>query len=180
MMMIFKMTLSYHNIKNTPPFHPRKMWVTIILLSLCLLYLSIPAFAETLKIKDGDSFVLNGVEIRLWGIDAPEYNQQCQTSGKSYPCGREAMAFFENLLTPLPFILCKKKTGAKKETRKVAQCFIEDTDIAEILVLNGHAIDDKYFSTGHYKLAEEQAKTQKRGIWRGKFMIPREWRKIHH
>ena len=41
---------------------------------------------------DGDTFVLNAENIRLNGIDAPEYSQKCKNeSGKSYRCGVHAV-----------------------------------------------------------------------------------------
>ena len=36
-----------------------------------------PALANDLFVRDGDSFVMDGQEVRLWGIDAPEYHQTC-------------------------------------------------------------------------------------------------------
>src|SRR3954468_13280220 len=41
-------------------------------------------------INDGDTITLKGERIRLLGIDAPEYNQTCERSGATYPCGRAA------------------------------------------------------------------------------------------
>jgi len=174
-MMTCKITQS---VKNNPQFHPQKMWVSLVFVAIALLCFSSGAFAGDLKIKDGDSFVLNGAEIRLWGIDAPEYNQICQKNGQNYPCGRKARDFLENLLTPLPSITCKEKSRAQKETRQVAQCFIDGKDIAEIMVSNGHAIDYLYFSKGYYANAQNSAKLAKYGIWAGEFITPREWRKI--
>ena len=45
---------------------------------------------------DGDSVLVGAgksiVEIRLYGIDAPEHDQKCQTaSGAAWECGREAV-----------------------------------------------------------------------------------------
>lgn len=38
---------------------------------------------------DGDSFIIQGRKVRLWGIDAPEYYQNCfDTEGNEYPCGK--------------------------------------------------------------------------------------------
>ena len=40
------------------------------------------------KVTDGDTLVINGLNIRLHGIDAPELRQTCQSaSGASYTCG---------------------------------------------------------------------------------------------
>ena len=47
---------------------------------LCFLFLGHNLAArdmQHIKVIDGDSIVLNGTEIRLEGIDAPEYKQIC-------------------------------------------------------------------------------------------------------
>ena len=48
---------------------------------------------------DGDTLDVSGTEVRLSGIDAPELDQRCSTSGDvlnensdTYPCGMEAAA----------------------------------------------------------------------------------------
>ena len=45
------------------------------------------------RVIDGDSLEVAGVRIRLFGIDAPERDQDCQDgNGKSYACGYAANA----------------------------------------------------------------------------------------
>ncbi|MEQ8662878.1 MAG: thermonuclease family protein, partial [Gammaproteobacteria bacterium] len=39
---------------------------------------------------DADSVELAGVEMRLHGIDAPEWGQRCQRDGHAYDCGATA------------------------------------------------------------------------------------------
>jgi endonuclease YncB( thermonuclease family) len=58
-------------------------------------------------IKDGDSFVFGGQDIRLWGIDAPEYDQICQRSGRDYDCGRAARDYLAALADPLG-VICRR------------------------------------------------------------------------
>ncbi len=48
---------------------------------------------------DGDSLRKDGSELRLFGIDAPEYNQNCSNRmGGDYPCGREAQRALARLI----------------------------------------------------------------------------------
>jgi hypothetical protein len=48
---------------------------------------------------DGDSLKLAGEEVRLKGIDAPEFTQTCQVSGREVACGRESRAALRKLLS---------------------------------------------------------------------------------
>ncbi|WP_202409204.1 hypothetical protein, partial [Deinococcus xianganensis] len=41
-------------------------------------------------VTNGDTLVIRGVKVRLYGIDAPESSQTCIRAGKTYGCGREA------------------------------------------------------------------------------------------
>ena len=57
--------------------------LTIVLLAVASSSLA----GEPLRIIDGDGFELNGENVRLWGIDAPEMDQQCSRDGEAFQCG---------------------------------------------------------------------------------------------
>jgi len=42
------------------------------------------------KVVDGDSLEIAGRSVRLFGIDAPEFDQTCQKDGENWSCGRAA------------------------------------------------------------------------------------------
>jgi endonuclease YncB( thermonuclease family) len=42
---------------------------------------ALPAFAEPIRVVDGDTLKIDGVTYRLWGIDAPESGQRALTDG---------------------------------------------------------------------------------------------------
>jgi endonuclease YncB( thermonuclease family) len=42
------------------------------------------------RVIDGDSIVVAGTEIRIYGIDAPESRQTCRKAARPWPCGRVA------------------------------------------------------------------------------------------
>lgn len=128
------------------------------------------------RVKDGDSFIYNGMEYRLWGIDAPELFQKCFSGGAEYSCGQKAKSHLLEILSGGE-LRCVDKPKARRETRIVAQCSINGQDIASSMVVQGWALDYTYFSKGYYSRAQAEAKSKKLGIWSGTFIIPREWRK---
>ena len=48
---------------------------------------------------DGDSLEMNGRQVRLFGIDAPEFDQSCTRSGAQWACGAEAADQFSRMVT---------------------------------------------------------------------------------
>lgn len=70
--------------------------ISPLLISIGLLCTT-PVVAEVLagkvsKYVDGDTFVIGGENIRLKGVDAPEYGQSCKdASGKGYACGKASL-----------------------------------------------------------------------------------------
>ena len=161
----------------------------IPLLSVCALIIFALAFAAhngqaqnhltgvINHFTDGDSFIIHGRKVRLWGIDAPEYYQNCiDAAGQEYQCGKQARQFFENLAVSHP-VSCDIMPAAKRERRIVAKCFLDGSDLAGEIVKAGHAIDYTYFSDGFYKSEESAAKSAQKGIWKGTFTEPYQWRK---
>jgi len=59
--------------------------------------------------------------------------------------------------------------------RIVAVCWIGAENLNAWLVLQGWAVAYRRFSTD-YVLHEDAAKEARRGIWRGKFQMPWDWR----
>ena len=48
------------------------------------------SFADSLRIVDGDTIVLNGEKIRFTGIDTPELKQTCIQNNQEVSCGMTA------------------------------------------------------------------------------------------
>ena len=135
------------------------------------------AMSQKLILHDGDSFSLGGEEIRLWGIDAPEFFQTCRNqAGQDYSCGRQAKDNLRDLIGGRA-IRCETTTRAKNETRTVARCFVGADDLGQMMVRSGWAVEYQYFSKGVYTADELQAKNSKSGLWSGTFQNPRDWRK---
>jgi len=127
------------------------------------------------RARDGDSIVVGGVPIRIWGIDAPEWRQRCRGAyGRSYPCGRIAFRALAHRLRTAR-VHCVPRLRDKFE-RLVATCYRGDEDIARWLVREGLALDWPRYSAGAYREAEDEARRATRGLWRGDFVRPWDWR----
>jgi len=125
------------------------------------------------RVIDGDSFWRGDNEIRLHGIDAPEYRQTCKdNSGQDWPCGREAMRALRQLIGGRD-VACEIRDTDRYE-RLVAVCKSGDVDLNRAMVRDGWAV-----SFGNYGSLEAEARKGRRGIWRGDFERPQDWRRRH-
>ncbi len=129
--------------------------------------------SSNVRVVDGDSLFLGKKEIRLSGIDAPEYYQPCfDKFGKEYACGRKAADALEILVGKK---VCCKTVTMDKYKRYVAVCESAGVDINEKMAENGWAVAYKRY-THKYEEAENLAKKEGRGVWQGKFMKPELYR----
>ncbi len=126
--------------------------------------------------SDGDSILLNkAIKIRLWGIDAPEYDQQCTQGSKKVDCGRKAQKFLESLLQGGK-ISCRQK-DIDHYGRIIAICKTNDNiEINKRLVEEGWAIDYTRYSGARYRMIEYRAKRENKGLWQYTFDLPYIWR----
>ena len=142
----------------------------------------VPPFGPGAKIVsvDGDSIrAANGAEYRLFGIDAPELHQTCsEANGKSWLCGRAAKAKLTTLLKGGNVNCAARATD--RFGRVVAVCSAEGVpDLGEAMVRDGYAIDLGAAAGNPYRDAEAEAHTARRGIWRGTFERPSDWRQAN-
>jgi endonuclease YncB( thermonuclease family) len=129
------------------------------------------------KAIDGDSLRRGTLDVRLYGIDAPELNQKCNDGqGTSYPCGREALRALSELVTGQD-ISCRSR-DVDRYGRTVAVCDAGGLEINLEMVRRGWAV--AYQRHGFaYVLAERDARKSQRGMWYGDFEMPDEYRARH-
>ena len=138
------------------------------------LLISVARAGTEVKVIDGDSLFLGNKEIRLEGIDAPEYHQSCyDKEGKAYPCGKLAYQALNELVSGKK-VRCRKIVKDKYH-REVSECWVEDVNINEWMVKNGWAVAYTRY-TKAYEAAELEAKEKQRGIWQGRFLKPEYYR----
>ena len=128
-------------------------------------------------VTDGDGIKVNGHEIRISGIDAPEFDQPAIFySGKSINHGRLVKSVLIRKVGGKPVTV--KVKGYDKYGRVLGEVFCNGEDIGAWLVSNGNAIaaySDKY------KHLQRKAARNRRGMWGfKKFHDPRSWRKMQN
>jgi endonuclease YncB( thermonuclease family) len=144
---------------------------------VALVQIPVPATAEITgpaKVIDGDTIRIHGAKIRLHGIDAPESAQVCKAEGKSYRCGTSATLALARRIAGKP-VSCDER-DKDRYGRIVAVCHAGGGDLNAWLVSEGLALAYRRYSTD-YVDQEQAAQEAKRGLWRGEFVKPWQWRK---
>ena len=134
------------------------------------------------KVIDGDSIRINGINIRLFGIDAPELKQSCEEDYSKH-CGKESKRILEEAIDGQR-ITCsyqeKDRYGRILGICYHGEYFHDDPglEINGMMVFSGHAIAYKRYSKRYLSL-ENNAKKAKAGFWRyGLFKeTPEQWRR---
>ncbi len=136
------------------------------------------------RIIDGDTIIANCgdaqqqlVNIRIWGIDAPEMKQE--------PWGKDAKKALEKIFFSNKHdTIILKIRDIDQYNRYVGQIFInnKEMDIGLKMVSYGHAVVyRRYNNDRQYQTEENRAKNAKKGIWRheGSQQDPANWRKVN-
>ena len=130
--------------------------------------------ANSLKIVDGDTIVLNGEKIRFEGIDTPELKQTCLKDNEEVGCGMFAkMLLIKKIGNNTPICIGKEKDFYK---RTLAECFVNGESLSKFLVRSGYAFAYRKYSTKFVK-DEDFAKINKLGMWSMTFTYPWDFRK---
>jgi endonuclease YncB( thermonuclease family) len=121
---------------------------------------------------DGDSLVVSGTEIRLYGIDAPESRQICSRAGRPWACGSSATSAMRALVADRE-VRCRPRVH-DRYGRTVATCSVGGSDLGAAMVEAGDAM-----AYGAYYEEEREARDARRGIWSSSFERPASWRSHH-
>ena len=112
---------------------------------------------------DGDTLLIGGVSVRLFGIEAPDMIT---------PFGPHARAKLDDLLTLGPAICHVLARDAAE--RPVARCTAGNNDLAELQLITGMATSNRLLTYGpgadpelaaRYDRAERRAQDAKAGLW---------------
>jgi endonuclease YncB( thermonuclease family) len=123
---------------------------------------------------DGDSLRTADRRIRLMGIDAPELFQTClDEHGAIWSCGQQAHALLRALVSR--GLLTCTSGATDRYGRMLATCSVADVDdVGDAMVRAGLAVS--YRTLGYWP-AELEARRHQRGMWRGSFERPQDYRR---
>ena len=136
--------------------------------------LAADAISGVARIVDGDTLAIGDIKIRLEGIDAPETDQVClDAAAAKWACGVVARDRLIAHINGRP-IECRP-TGTDRYGRTLAVCSVAGDDLNAWMVHEGWALAFVRYSTAYVK-EEEKAHAAQRGLWRGAFIAPWDWR----
>jgi endonuclease YncB( thermonuclease family) len=133
-----------------------------------------PILAGITSIIDGGTIRIGSARFRLHGIDAPETKQSCTAGGKEWSCGWQAANTLANIVGAHS-VTCSQ-SDIDRYGRIVAECRTGAIDLNEWMVGNGWAVAYKRFSLDYLR-EEGDARQARKGLWRGGFAMPWEWRR---
>lgn len=161
--------------------------LTIYALSPCP-----PAFPPLIgraSVIDGDTIEIAGRRIRMQAIDAPESAQTCtDEASQPWRCGQKAALALDRMIDSRP-VTCEidPREPSDRYGRALGWCLVAGDALSTRMVREGWAVayrqylDYRDHTPHRWKsdiiAAEEEARGGKRGIWRGTFQMPWEWRK---
>lgn len=123
-------------------------------------------------VTDGDSLIVGGRRIRLYGIDAFEAAQRCGAKSE-IACGAKATETLRTIVGVAP-IVCVEK-GLDRYERTLAVCRIGINDINAAMVRSGWAMAYRKYAND-YSNDEDIANGGRAGAWESGFQWPWEYR----
>ena len=124
----------------------------------------------------GSMLDINGLHIKLLGLEAPYMQQTCTSKfGQSYNCGQSSKNWLQDWLQN-KIVKCHI-ISPENNGRATGVCFSEGYDVGAVIVNAGWAVAYTK-NTEIYVPYEQQAGEKKRGLWAGTFYKPWDWKKL--
>jgi endonuclease YncB( thermonuclease family) len=126
------------------------------------------------RVTDGDTVNVEGLGVRLHGIDAPETAQRCRDAeGRDYACGEWATRRLKGLADGRR-ITCEGREFDQYR-RFVAVCRVGAVEINRTMVTEGHAWAFVRYSQD-YVDTEQEARAARRGVFAAANIPPWDFR----
>ena len=136
-------------------------------------------WAATATVRDGGTLQLGSVSYRLDGIDAPAFDQLCiDEHADSWTCGIEARDQLTKLIGGRQVRCEDLGVDPTSKKRRIGICKVEGeaASLNQWLVRQGIAVNVESAATSRFKTDEARAKDDRKGLWKGCFVAPREFR----
>jgi endonuclease YncB( thermonuclease family) len=159
-------------------FAPAKLSICALVVTLAVFSAS-QCFAASPVVKDGGTLQLASVTYRLDGIDAPEFDQMCiDDHADAWACGVEARDQLTNMIGGRQVRCEDLGIGTTYRKRHIGICTVEGetTSLNQLLVRQGFALNFEPYAREQFKDDEAGAKDNRRGLWKGCFVAPQEFR----
>jgi endonuclease YncB( thermonuclease family) len=138
-----------------------------------------PALSAGAIVHDGGTVEVAGIAYRLDGIDAPEVDQMCiDDHADPWACGIEARDHLAGLIGSHQVHCQDLGVGTTYKRRHIGICTVggESTSLNQLLVAQGFALNFEPYARGRFKADETEAMNRRRGLWRGCFASPQDFR----
>ena len=149
------------------------------LISILAIFPLSPGWAASPIVRDGGTLELAGATYRLDGIDAPAFDQICiDDHADSWTCGVEARDQLAKLIGGHEVRCEDLGPDATARKRHIGLCTVESESVSlnQLLVRQGFALNLEPAAKGRFKEDEAGAKDGRRGLWKGCFVAPQEFR----
>jgi endonuclease YncB( thermonuclease family) len=138
-----------------------------------------PGFAAGATVRDGGTVEVGGIAYRLDGIDAPEVDQMCiDNHADAWACGVEARDHLAGLIGSRQVRCEDLGIGTTYKKRHIGICTVEgeNTSLNQLLVRQGFALNFEPYARARFGEDEAGAKADRRGLWKGCFVAPQDFR----
>ena len=128
------------------------------------------------RVIDGDTLLVAGTRVNLYGIQAPEIRQTCLRDVIQYDCGVRAMVHLVRLTMGRTVRCQRQESGG--DSRLFGECVADDTGetLSAQMVRDGWALPDLDTGDAHRE-AMRLARSEHIGVWVGRFVLPWAWRR---
>src|SRR5258707_2879326 len=130
-------------------------------------------------VRDGGTVQVGGATFRLDGIDAPELDEICiDEHADAWACGAEARDQLAKLIGDRE-VRCDDLGLGPYKKRHIGICTVEgeSTRLNQLVVRQGFALNFEPYARGRFKEDETGARDNRRGLWKGCFVAPQEFRR---
>jgi endonuclease YncB( thermonuclease family) len=130
-------------------------------------------------VPDANTLIIDGAIFRLEGVDAPQTDQVCaDAAGARWWCGVEARDRLRKRVMNRAVRCDDKGPDRTVKRRRAGVCWVGDekTSLNQWLVGEGWALNAG--SRGRFKTEQEQARNDRKGLWKGCFVSPEALRRF--